>query len=59
MQPTSERLLDNGIRERHFLLDGTAGILWTPPAATQTAPVPLILLGHPGGLDALYPRLEA
>lgn len=59
MQPTSARLLDNGIRERHFLLDGTAGILWTPPAATHTAPVPLILLGHPGGLDALYPRLEA
>ena len=35
------------------------GILWTPGSASASTPAPLILLGHPGGLDAMYPRLVA
>lgn len=42
--------------ERHFLLGDVPGILWTPPSP---APAPLVLLGHPGGLDAMRPRLAA
>jgi hypothetical protein len=49
----SERRLDDGVLEREFTLDGIPGILWTPAAA----PAPLILLGHPGGLRNMYPRL--
>lgn len=59
MHLTSEQLLDGGIRERHFDLDETTGMVWTPAEATASTPVPLILLGHPGGLNALHPRLEA
>ncbi|MBK7820992.1 MAG: alpha/beta hydrolase [Tessaracoccus sp.] len=53
----SERRLDEGVLERDFALGDVPGTLWTPPDAT--APVPLILLGHPGGLDRMYPRLLA
>ncbi len=59
MRITSEHTLDDGILERDFTLGGVPGILWTPPSATPSAPAPLILLGHPGGLSAMYPRLEA
>ena len=59
MHLTSEQLLDGGIRERHFDLDETTGMVWTPAEVTASAPVPLILLGHPGGLNAMHPRLEA
>lgn len=57
MQLTSEQLLDDGVLERRFTLGEIPGILWTPGAAS--APAPLILLGHPGGLDKMYPRLVA
>ncbi|MEV4166006.1 alpha/beta hydrolase [Nonomuraea dietziae] len=58
MQFTSEQHLDDGIVEREFTLDEIPGILWTPPSAS--APVPLILLGHPPlGLNKMYPRLVA
>ena len=33
------------------------GILWTPQSVSK--PAPLILLGHPGGLRQMYPRLAA
>jgi dienelactone hydrolase len=33
------------------------GVLWTPTDAV--GPVPLVLLGHPGGLGAMHPRLAA
>jgi len=56
MHLTSERLLDDGTLERRFTLNGIPGILWTPPH-DPAASVPLILMGHPGGLDALHPRL--
>ncbi|WP_329134638.1 alpha/beta hydrolase [Streptomyces sp. NBC_00670] len=74
MHFTSERRLDDGnshgngdsngsatdVLEREFTLDGIPGILWTPAAATASAPVPLILLGHPTlGLNRMYPRLAA
>lgn len=59
MRVTSEQLLDGGVLEREFTLDEVPGILWTPATATPSAPVPLILMGHPGGLGPMYRRLEA
>ncbi|MEW2557109.1 alpha/beta hydrolase [Streptomyces zhihengii] len=56
MHFVSEQLLDDGVLERRFTLDGIPGILWTPGSAS--APVPLILIGHPPlGLARMYPRL--
>jgi hypothetical protein len=55
MHFTSERRLDGGRLEREFILDGIPGILWTPKPTA--APAPLILLGHFGGLQKMYPRL--
>ncbi|MFC5951966.1 alpha/beta hydrolase [Pseudonocardia lutea] len=57
MRFTSEQHLDDGVVERGFTLGGIPGILWTPGSAS--APAPLILLGHPGGLQKMYPRLVA
>jgi hypothetical protein len=59
MKITSEQLLDANLVEREFILGDIPGILWTPAFATPTDPVPLILLGHPGGLPRTYPRLKA
>jgi dienelactone hydrolase len=57
MRFTSEQRFDDGVLERGFTLGEIPGILWTPGATS--APSPLILLGHPGGLDRMYPRLAA
>ena len=59
MRFTSERRLDDGVLEREFTLGEVPGILWTPTPtpAPASAPTPLILLGHPGGLPRMYPRL--
>jgi hypothetical protein len=57
MQFTSQTRLDDGVLERPFTLGEIPGILWTPGSAS--APVPLILVGHPGGLTRMYPRLVA
>ena len=57
MHFTSEQRLGDGVLERGFTLGEVSGILWTPESAP--GPVPLILLGHPGGLDRMYPRLAA
>ncbi|WP_328852228.1 alpha/beta hydrolase [Micromonospora globbae] len=57
MRFTSEQRLDDGVVERGFTLGEVPGILWTPGSAS--APAPLILLGHPGGLHRMYPRLAA
>jgi hypothetical protein len=57
MRFTSEHRLDDGVVEREFSLGEIPGILWTPGSAS--APAPLILLGHPGGLRKMYPRLVA
>jgi hypothetical protein len=54
MHVTSERRLEDGVLERGFTLGEIPGILWTPPTS---ALAPLILLGHPGGLRPMYPRL--
>jgi fermentation-respiration switch protein FrsA (DUF1100 family) len=61
MHFTSEQSLDQGIRERAFTLDDVSGILWTPAAASSSAPVPLILMGQPGGIGMrrMHPRLAA
>ena len=53
MHFTSEQRLDDDVVEREFTLGEIPGIVWTP----ATAPAPLVLLGHPGGLKAMYPRL--
>lgn len=55
MHFTSEKHLDGGTLEREFTLGEVPGILWTPPSS----PAPLILMGHPGGLRGMYPRLAA
>lgn len=55
MHLTSDKRLDDGVIEREFVLGEIPGILWTP--ASASAAVPLILLGHPGGLSRMYPRL--
>jgi hypothetical protein len=58
MRVTTEQRLDDGVVEREFTLGEVPGILWTPGSAS--APVPLILLGHPPlGLRRMYPRLVA
>ncbi|WP_229074453.1 alpha/beta hydrolase [Actinoplanes sp. DH11] len=58
MRFTTEQHLDDGVVERAFTLGEIPGILWTP--ASASAPVPLILLGHPPlGLRTMYPRLVA
>ena len=49
----------DGTVEREFILGGIPGILWTPASASAAEPVPLILLGHPGGLRQMRPRLAA
>ena len=59
MQITSQQRLDDGVLERRFTLDEIPGVLWTPGSASAFAPAPLILLGHPGNLDMMYPRLLA
>jgi hypothetical protein len=58
MRFTSERRFDDGVLEREFTLGEIPGILWMPGSASASAPVPLILLGHPPlGLRKMYPRL--
>lgn len=57
MHVTSAQHPDDGVLERTFTLGDIPGILWTPESAS--APVRLILLGHPGGLQQMYPRLAA
>jgi len=55
MKFTSEQRLDDGVLERGFTLGEVPGVLWTP----ESAPAPLILSGHNGGLHKRLPRLVA
>ncbi|MFD0690090.1 alpha/beta hydrolase [Actinomadura fibrosa] len=57
MHFTSERRLDDGVLERDFTLGEIPGVLWTPGSAS--GPAPLVLMGHPGGLPRMRPRLAA
>ncbi|WP_238423004.1 alpha/beta hydrolase [Gordonia sp. 'Campus'] len=61
MHVISEQMLDGGVLEHEFTLDDFSGILWTPPEASSSTPVPLILIGQPGGfgIRRMYPRLLA
>lgn len=43
----------NGVIERTFTLDDVTGVLWSPESAPDGAP--LMLAGHPGGLDKKAP----
>ncbi|QIS06620.1 alpha/beta hydrolase [Nocardia brasiliensis] len=53
----SEQRFDDGVLEREFTLGEIPGVLWTPATASASEPVPLILVGHPGGLRRMYPRV--
>jgi hypothetical protein len=55
MRFSSEQHLGDGVVEREFILGDGPGILWTPEFSS--ARVPLVLLGHPGGVRRMYPRL--
>jgi hypothetical protein len=55
MQFSSEQRLDDGVLEREFNLGEVPGVLRTPGSAS--APTPLILVGHPGGLHKMHSRL--
>jgi dienelactone hydrolase len=55
MRFTSEQRLDDGVLEREFTLGEIPGVLWTP----GSAPAPLILSGHNGGLHKREARLVA
>jgi pimeloyl-ACP methyl ester carboxylesterase len=55
MRFTSEQRLDGGVLEREFTLGEIPGILWT----AGSAPAPLILMGHNGGLHKRESRLVA
>lgn len=55
MRFTSEQRLDDGVVERGFTLGEISGVLWTP----VSAPAPLILSGHNGGLHKRESRLVA
>jgi len=55
MRFTSEQRLDDGVLEREFTLGEVPGVLWTP----GSAPAPLILIGHNGGLHKREARLVA
>ena len=59
MHITSEQVLDGDVVEREFTIDEIPGVLCTPAGAITSRSLPLILLGHPGGLSAMYPRLAA
>lgn len=59
MHTTSEQRIDGGVLEHEFVVDHVPGILWMPDAGSTPTPVPLILLGHPGGTRKMYPRLVA
>lgn len=55
MQFTSHTSIGDGVAERAFILGEIPGVLWLPESTS--APVPLILLGHPGGLGRMRARL--
>jgi hypothetical protein len=55
MRFISEQRFDDGVLEREFTLGEIPGVLWTP----GSAPAPLILSGHNGGLHKRLPRLVA
>jgi pimeloyl-ACP methyl ester carboxylesterase len=55
MRFTSEQRLDGGVLEREFTLGEIPGVLWT----RGSAPAPLILMGHNGGLHKREQRLVA
>ncbi|HEY3409898.1 MAG TPA: alpha/beta hydrolase [Propionicimonas sp.] len=59
MRFTSELHLDDGTTEREFTIGDVPGIFWMPATIAPPAPVPVILMGHPGGLRRMHARLAA
>jgi hypothetical protein len=58
MHLTSPTVLDGGVLQHELTLDDIPGLLWTPATIDPSTPVPLLLLGHPGGLGPMLPRLR-
>jgi hypothetical protein len=56
MQFLSQTTSD-GVVESSFTVDGVPGVLWSPDACAD--PAPLVLMGHPGGLHKKAPGLVA
>lgn len=54
MQFLTEQQLGN-VLQRNFVLGEVPGVVWIP----RSGPAPLVLLGHPGGLSTMHPRLLA
>ena len=54
---SSERRIGDDIIERDIVTGGVPGTLWT--GLEHDATTPLILMGHPGGLERMHPRLAA
>jgi hypothetical protein len=59
MRFISEQILDDGSTEREFIVGEVPGILWMPATIDPPAPVPVILMGHPGGLRQMHARLAS
>ncbi|UOR03047.1 alpha/beta hydrolase [Leucobacter allii] len=57
MHTLSSRRSDDGIVEHDIDPHGVPGLLWVPESASRQTPAPLILMGHPGGLRHMRPRL--
>lgn len=57
----SEQYFEENLVEREFALGEISGVLWTPRSTSFSGPVPLILMGQPGGLGLrrMRPRLAA
>lgn len=55
----SETHSADGVVERAFALGEIPGILWTPETVSAATPLPLVLIGHPGGLQPMHRRLAA
>jgi dienelactone hydrolase len=53
----TSRTSSDGVVEQHFLIGDVPGVLWSPAAIS--APAPLVLQGHGGGLHATTPALVA
>ncbi|MFF8376044.1 alpha/beta hydrolase [Streptomyces sp. NPDC015661] len=56
MHFTSEQHLDGGVLERAFTLGDVPGILWTPAAVSEPAPL-ILICPPPLGLRRIHPRL--
>lgn len=57
MHTISEHHVDGGLTERRIAVGDTPGIVWMPDFPGSIEPLPVLLLGHPGDLGRMRPRL--